>query len=154
MICLLIILLIKVLTADLVANVSKQIGDYNLPQFIYVSDFPYITNMLSNHTLKDCKVIYSYGATSPELLTEFGGKGGMMESLPQSFKSDCYQMEYKEMPYFRESDYTSIDAMGEKIGKQLVELNKIPIDQVESSPMVGDGYIRNNFTQSAGDKNS
>lgn len=147
MICLLIILLIKVLTADLVANVSKKVGNINLPQFIYVSDFPSITNILSDHKLKDCKVIYNYGASSPELLTEFGGPGGMMDSLPQSFKSDCPEMDYKSMPYFRESNYTSIDSMGERIGTKLVELNKIPIDQVESSPMVGDGYIRNNFSQ-------
>ena len=139
--CLVIILAIKLLAESFVS------GTPSAPTYLYFADN---TNgqvpVPGVFPPTSCKIVYEYGSSDASILSEFNGKTGMMESLPLPFKSAvCQDFDNKTVPYFRDGNYTSIRGMGEAIAKDITDLNKLPLKDVNTSTLLPDGaiYIEN-----------
>ena len=75
----------------------------------------------------------------------------MFRNLPKAFKGDeCKRwvgkspqrtQEIINKPYFRFNEYTDVNDMGDRIGKNLQGLNKLNRSEVATSRIVGDGYL-------------
>jgi len=83
-------------------------------------------------------VIYDYGLKSPNLADKFNG---LWEAIPTLFKSECPTFDFEQVPFARKNNYSTIKKMGEYIGKSIIDLNKIDINSVKTSNIVGDGYL-------------
>lgn len=105
-----------------------------------MADFPVAFEMLAPGNSEDCTVIYEYGTNSTAINTDVND---MLSSLPSAFRTFCTKIKADDhlTPYFRKSSYDTVDKMGDEIGKNIVSLNKLPINQVTSSQILGDGYI-------------
>ena len=97
--------------------------------------------MLAPDNAEDCTVIYEYGTNSTAINTKVTD---MLSSLPSAFSTVCTNLKTDDnkAPYFRKSSYDTVTKMGDEIGKNIVALNKLDIDHVTSSQILGDGYIR------------